>query len=280
MIPESYQPTPRLRQHRALVRHRQYLQGRITSVRSKIRHILSNSNSNADRKDLFSANCGLAYLKEVRLSDVDRFVMKQLWAEWQDHLAQRLAVSKKLKAFVAKAPQREAEAREVLMTAPGVGPVTAEVVLSELGDISRFRNAKTVCPYAGLVPVVQQSGERKSKDLKINKEGSGLLRWALVEAAWRLVGKSPKWAALFARLMHRSGKKRAIVAVARKLLCVLYAMLRTFNSGQDRNHADHGSSDNWQGVGQDIDSRPQPRGRQLLGQLARSWLGHRLRTRP
>jgi len=73
MIPESYQPTPRLRQHRALVRHRQYLQGRITSVRSKIRHILSNYN--ADRKDLFSANCGLAYLKEVRLNDVDRFVL-------------------------------------------------------------------------------------------------------------------------------------------------------------------------------------------------------------
>ena len=204
MIPESYQPTPRQRQHRALVRHRQYLQGRITSVRSKIRHIFSNSN--ADRKDLFSANCGLAYLKEVRLSDVDRSVIKQLWAEWQDHLAQRLAVSKKLKAFVAKAPQREAEDREILKTAPGVGPVTAEVVLSELGDISRFRNAKTVCAYAGLVPVVRQSGERKSKDMKITKEGSGLLRWALVEAAWRLVGKSPKWAALFARLMHRSGK--------------------------------------------------------------------------
>ena len=90
MIPESYQPTPRQRQHRALVRHRQYLQGRITSVRSKIRHILSNYN--ADRKDLFSANCGPAYLKEVRLSDVDRFVIKQLWAEWQDHLAQRLAI--------------------------------------------------------------------------------------------------------------------------------------------------------------------------------------------
>ena len=166
-------------------------------------------------------------MKEVRLSDVDRLVIKQLWAEWQDHLAQRLAVSKKLKAFVAKAPQREVEAREILKTAPGVGPVTAEVVLSELGDISRFRNAKAVCAYAGLVPVVRQSGERKSKDMKITKEGSGLLRWALVEAAWRLVGNSPKWAALFARLMHRSGKKRAIVAVARKLLCVLYAMLKT-----------------------------------------------------
>ena len=51
---------------------------------------------------------------------MDRFAIKQLWAEWQDHLAQRLAVSKKLKAFVAEAPQREAEAREILKTAPGV----------------------------------------------------------------------------------------------------------------------------------------------------------------
>src|SRR5208337_2131937 len=158
--------------------------------------------------------------------------------------------------------------------------VTAEVVLSELGDISRFRNAKAVCAYAGLVPVVRQSGERKSKDLKITKEGSGLLRWALVEAAWRLVGNSPKWAALFSRLMHRSGKKRAIVAVARKLLCVLYALLRTstpykivttqtaappdnwqevgqdIDSGPDHNHGDDGSPDNWQEVGQDIDSGP------------------------
>jgi transposase len=225
MIPESYQPTPRQRQHRALVRHRQYLQGRITSVRSKIRHILGNYN--ADRKDLFSAQIGLAYFKEVSLSDADRFVIKQLWAEWQDHVAQRLALTKKLKAFVAKAAQREAEAREILKSAPGVGFVTAEVILSELGDISRFRNAKAVCAYAGLVPIVRQSGEKKSKNMRITKEGSGLLRWALVEAAWRLVRESPKWAARFSRLMQRSGKKRAIVAMARKLLCVLYAMLRT-----------------------------------------------------
>ena len=117
MIPESYQPTPRQRQHRALVRHRQYLQGRITSVRSKIRHILSNSN--ADRKDLFSAPIGLAYFKEVSLSDADRFVLKQLWTEWQDHVAQRLALTKKLKAFVSKAAQREAEAREILKSTRG-----------------------------------------------------------------------------------------------------------------------------------------------------------------
>jgi transposase len=208
-----------------LVRHRQYLRGRLTSVRCKIRHILADYN--ADRKDLFSAQCGTAYLKGVPLSDADRFVIKQLWAEFEDHQARLLALAKKLKAFIAKAPQREAEARQILTTAPGVGAVTAEVVLSELGDVSRFRNAKAVCAYAGLVPAVRQSGGKRSKDLQITKQGSGLLRWALVESAWRLVNQSPKWTAIFGRLRKRSGNKRAIVAVARKLLCVLYAMLKT-----------------------------------------------------
>jgi transposase len=144
-----------------------------------------------------------------------------------EHDARLAAVAKKIKMFAAKAPKREAEARQIIKTAPGVGFVTAEVILSELGDVSRFRNAKTVCAYAGLVPVVRQSGGKKSHDLHITKEGSGLLRWALVESAWRLVNSSPKWTVVFMRLRKRSGNKRAIVAIARKLLCVLYAMLKT-----------------------------------------------------
>jgi transposase len=225
MIPEAYMPTPRQRQHRILVRQRQYLRSCITAVRCKIRHILADHN--ADRQDLFSAGCGKSYFKELPLSDAERFVIKQLWSEYEDYQAQLLALTKKIKAFAAKAPKREAEARQILKTAPGVGFVTAEVVLSELGDVRRFKNAKAVCSYAGLVPVVKQSGGKKSKDLSISKQGSGLLRWALVESAWGLVRTSVKWSALFARLKKRGGNKRAIVAVARRLLCVLYAMLKT-----------------------------------------------------
>jgi len=225
MIPRAYMPTTRQRQHRALVRHRQYLRGRITSVRCKIRHILSDYN--ADRKNLFSSDCGLGYIEGVALSDAEKTVILQLWNEFQEHECRLTELTKKIKAFIKKAPQREAEARTIIMTAPGVGFVTAEVVLSELGDVSRFRNAKTVSAYAGLVPTVRQSGGKKSKDLRITKEGSGLLRWALVEAAWRLVATSRKWEAKYERLKKRGGAKRAIVAVARNLLCILYAMLRT-----------------------------------------------------
>ena len=224
-IPRAYMPTPRQRQHRALVRQRQYLRERMSSVRCKIRHVLADYN--ADRKDLFSAKAGWGYIKGIPLGDADSFVIKQLWTEWEEHQARLLKLTGKIKAFVAKAPQREAEARRIVKSAPGVGEVTAEVVLSEIGDVGRFGNAKAICAYAGLVPRVRQTGGKKSPDLPITKQGSGLLRWALVEAAWRLVGTSPRWSAFFARLRKRKGSKRAIVAVARKLLCVLYAMLKT-----------------------------------------------------
>ena len=117
------------------------------------------------------------------------------------------------------------EARAKLRTIPGVGPVTIDVIVSELGDVGRFRSAKAVCAYAGLVPGVRQSSDRR-KDLPITKAGSPILRWALVEAAWRAVRHSAAWQRVYAGIRQRAGAKKAIVAVARRLLCVLYALLR------------------------------------------------------
>jgi transposase len=88
-------------------------------------------------------------------------VIKQLWSEFEDRQARLLAVAKKIKAFVAKAPKRETEARKIIKTAPGVGIVTAEVMLSELGDVSRFPNAKKV------PAVLRRSAVER------NKEGDG-----------------------------------------------------------------------------------------------------------
>jgi len=224
MIPRSYMPTPRQRQHRALVRHRNNLRTRETSVKCRIRHVLADYN--ADRKDLFSSQCGREYVKTVKLDEVDRFRLEDLWSEWESIQERKTKTAAMIRAFAKKAPQAEKEARKLVKTAPGVGVVTAEVVLAELGDVRRFKNAKAVCAYAGLVPVVRQTGGKKSKDGHITKQGSGLLRWALVEAAWRLKNSSPLWESKYERIRNRGGKKRAIVAVARKLLCVLYAMLR------------------------------------------------------
>lgn len=224
MIPRAYRPTPRQREHRALVRHRQYLKGRLTAVKCKLRHLLSDYN--ADRKDLFTA-AGLAHLAAAPLNAADRFIADQLVAEYHG-LRQRLKeLAATLKDFAAAAPVAEAEARAVLSTIPGVGPVTVEVVVSELGDVGRFGSAKKACAYAGLVPAVRDSGGRKGKELPITKRGSPLLRWALVEAAWRLIRQSRRWRSVYDGIKRRRGGKKAIVAVARRLLGVMVALLRT-----------------------------------------------------
>jgi len=223
MIPQAYRPTPRQRQHRVLVRQRCYVQRRITSVKNKLRRILSDYN--ADRKDLFSSE-GLAYLAEVQVSAADRFVLDQLRGLWEFLEEQLTASAKELRAFARKAPAREAEARAVLESIPGVGVVTVDVVVSELGEVARFRSEKKVAAYAGLAPGQRESAGR-SQELGISKQGSRLLRWALVEAAWRLVQKSQRWETVYERLHKRRGKKKAIVAVARRLLGVMVALLRS-----------------------------------------------------
>ena len=222
MVPEAHRPTPRQREHRALVRHRQFLKRQATALRNKIRRVLADSN--ADRRDLFTAAGWAAALAQVA-RDTDRFVLGQLRAAWEAVGAQVREVNRRLKAFAQAAPPREAEARAVLASAIGVGPVTTDVVLSELGDVRRFRSQKAVTAYAGLAPRVRQSGG-KGKDLGITKAGSPLLRWALVEAAWRAVRHSAAWRRVYEGIKRRAGGKKAIVAVARRLLGVLYALLR------------------------------------------------------
>jgi transposase len=223
MIPQAYQPTPRQREHRTLVRHRQYLKQCATALKNKIRRILGDYN--ADRKDLFTTQGWQKALKGVKPSDSDQFVLDQLHAGWESLEGQIRELAKRLEEFAKKAPPREAEARAKLATIKGVGPVTIDVVVSELGDVSRFKSSKAVTAYAGLAPRVRQSAG-KGKGLGITKEGSPLLRWALVEASWRVIRQSMAWERIYQGLKRRAGGKKAIVAVARRLLCVIYAMLR------------------------------------------------------
>ncbi len=222
MIPEAWHPTARVRQHRALVRRRQKIQSRITSVKNTIRGILTRYN--ADRQDIFTRH-GWEVAKEFDLLKEDRWVMDDLWDELLEHRARLDKVGKRLKTFATTAPALEAEARAVLDTMPGVGPVTLETVLAELGDWRRFDNADSVVAFAGLNPGVRSS-DGKRYDMKLTKRGSPLLRWIMIQLAHRVKRTSARWQRMFEQLSRRTGKKKATCAVARRLLLVMYAMLR------------------------------------------------------
>lgn len=116
-----------------------------------------------------------------------------------------------------------------LTSAPGVGPVTAACFVSTLDTVARFASAKQVRAYLGLVPSEYSSGERLQRG-RINKAGPNRARYVLVEAAWALMRSAGAagaelraWAAV---IRERRGTKVAIVALARKLAGILYAMWR------------------------------------------------------
>jgi transposase len=224
MIPEAYRPSPRVRQHRVLVRHRRWLQSRITSIKCKLRN--KAAHYNADIAEMFTRR-GEKHLAALAMSGADRFEVLALQEELALFERQRKEVDRQLQQFAAKAPLPEREARAVLETMPQVGPVTIDVVLSELGDWRRFRSARAVVSYAGLAPGIRQSAGKRF-ELSITKEGSRLLRWAMVETAWRLVGCQTRWRKMFERLQRNTGsRKKAIVGVARHLLCVIFSMLQS-----------------------------------------------------
>ena len=222
-LPEAWRPSPRVMQHRVLVRHRRWLDGRITSIKCKLRNKLAHYNS--DIAGLFSEK-GREHLANVAMNFADRHEVKQLEAELELFQAHQAETDQELAGFAKNAPQSEREAREILDTIPQVGPVTIDAVLSELGDWRRFGGIKQAVSYAGLNPGHRKS-DGKVKNLPISKQGSRILRWALIQAAWRLANNTSRWKFVFDTLMSNTGsKKKAIVGVARRLLGVMFAMLR------------------------------------------------------
>ena len=116
-----------------------------------------------------------------------------------------------------------------LTTAPGVGPVTASAFVATIDDITRFRTAHELEAYLGVIPSERSSGEKRHLG-HITKAGNGRMRWLLVEAAWTIMrSKSAETAALRAwtvQIAQRRGKRIAVVALARRLAGILYAMWR------------------------------------------------------
>jgi transposase len=117
----------------------------------------------------------------------------------------------------------------LLTTAPSIGPITASAVVATVDDISRFQSAHQFEAYLGLVPGERSSGEKRRVG-RITKMGNSRVRYLLVEAAWRILRSRSEetaalrsWALLIAA---RRGKRIAVIALARRLAGVLYAMWR------------------------------------------------------
>jgi transposase len=115
----------------------------------------------------------------------------------------------------------------LIRTIPGVGPRTAETVVAHLSDPQRFTSGKQVGAYFGLVPRQFQSGESDRRG-RITRRGPAIVRKLLVECSWCMLRYNGWAREVYARLSNggKSRRKQAVVALARKLSVICWAMLR------------------------------------------------------
>jgi hypothetical protein len=111
-----------------------------------------------------------------------------------------------------------------LMQVAGINYFTAFALLATIGDIRRFSSPSKLTAYMGLVPSLHQSGNQAHSG-SITRSGNSLIRWLMIEAAWNAVRWEPHWKQVYERLKQRRGAGIAIVAVARKLLVVVWHLL-------------------------------------------------------
>ena len=229
-VPAVYVPKLDVREWRQLVEYRRALIAKRTRTKNALRAILRTSGVKPPAGMTLWTRRGVAWLAELELPKAT--------ALRRDLLLEELAmIDRQVKRAETELADRSAGSPAValLRTIPGGGPRTAEAVVAYLDDPQRFRSSKQVGAYFGLVPQQDQSGSTNRLG-HITREGPGVVRGLLTEAAWRSVCCSPTVARFHERIMRADPerKKIALVATAHYLVRVMHAMLRDNRPWQEQ----------------------------------------------
>jgi len=222
-------PSKEHREFRLLVKNRKSIDYRITRVKNCIRSIFVNQGVSIGRGSTAWTKEGRKYINSFR-NPMSTCLPREYWKgqldlelSQLDALVEQLGIAEKPLEDIAKKDPRIIR----LMTIPGVGRKTAEVIVAAIDNADRFANCRQVSAYFGLVPKQFQSGET-DRNGRITKRGSSLVRAILVECAWCSIRYNPWAKAVYERIhgKQKTRKKKAAIALARKLVVVAWAMLR------------------------------------------------------
>jgi transposase len=221
-FPRIWVPSGEEKDVRQLLIHRYKLVRIRAQVKNELQHLAMNQGITRKRK-LWS-KAGEKVLRELPLKPwtsrrrEDLFRIREMLNGQID----------RLDCAVVEAAEKNEKA-QLLMTQPGVGPITSMAFVLTMGDVARFPRGKQVASYLGLIPREYSSGGHQRFG-SISKQGNRFLRMLLVEAAQVAVRCDPQMRNEYLHRCHRMAKGVAKVAAARKLAIRLYWMLRT-NTG-------------------------------------------------
>ena len=224
LIPEIYQRGERNRRAQRVMRLRAHWVAKQTEVKNKIRALLAHQREEIQlevekREERLFSGKGVEFLKTLPLEDPDKMVLDDLiqgYEEAQAHIQKTDGLVGHLYGEIEEAARID--------TVPGFATTLSVLVAVEIADIKRFPTVGDLHSYAGLIPSTYASGERMHHG-RITKQGSAWLRWAAVEAVYPAIKKDLGLRVLFHRLAKRKGPNVAKVAVARRLLTIIYRVL-------------------------------------------------------
>lgn len=213
-LAEAWIAPREVREQRQLLRYRVHTVQWATRAKNSIHGVLNRNGIRSPLRSPFGPQ-GREFLGEVELPGTDRWEVEGQLARLDLLAGQLSELDREIRRRCRTSPVAQA-----LEQIPGIGPFIALLLLAEIGDIQRFPTAKHLASYTGLVPSLYASGERRWGGA-ITKQGSSVLRWALVQAAHR-AALSPRFQEFYQRQRERHGAGKATVALARKLATIAY----------------------------------------------------------
>ncbi len=219
-LPEAWFPPPEIRELRLRARQRCWLAVLRTQVKNRLQSLLQMHGLRSPVSDLFG-EAGRAWLASQPLPGTTRESVNQLLV-LLDFLS--LEIEKAEEGLRAVDEQFPELAR--LRTIPGIGPILAPVIWSEIGRLERFPSARALVNYTGLVPSLYESGEVSIRG-GITHQGSTWLRWALVAAVNGALLGMNEFARRYRRLRRKKIAPVAKAAVARSLASCVYGVLKS-----------------------------------------------------
>jgi transposase len=222
-VPTVHVPSLDVRTWRELINCRSQVIAKRTRAKNVIRALLRSAGTQPPRHSSLWTKSGLVWLRKATLPTFSQQLRRDLILEEIETL------NRQLRRIEQELNRRAGQSPSVLLlrSIPGVGVRTAEAVTAFVDDPHRFRNAKAVGSYFGLVPRQDQSGD-KNRLGHITREGAPVVRRLVAEAAWQAQRRSPTVRAYFERAQRddRQRKKIALVATAHYLVRVMWAMLK------------------------------------------------------
>src|SRR5262245_38171144 len=221
--PTVHVPSLEVRTWRELINCRSQVIAKRTRAKNTVRALLRGAGITPPKQPGLWTKQGLAWLRQLDLPTPSQQLRRDLLLEEIETLLRQVRrIEQQLNHQAQHTP---AVAR--LRSIPGVGARTAEAVAAFVDDPNRFRNAKAVGRYFGLVPCQDQSGDQNRLG-HITREGAPVVRQLVAEAAWQALRRSPTVRAYFERVQRGDPqrKKIALVATAHHLVRVMWAMLK------------------------------------------------------